>query len=88
MALRILASVVILFAVLFLPFWLYFIMALGAMIYFSFYFEGVVLLLISDLLYGVIEAHYYNVFFISLITSVVFLFTIEFIKKKTNFRKT
>jgi len=70
-----------------MPFWLSTILVLVAMAYFSHYYEGVFLFFISDLLYGVSEARYLNVFFISTIISVVFLIGIEILKKKIRVSK-
>ncbi len=82
MALRILASLLLLMSILFAPFWLSVLLILAAMIYFSFFWEGVTLFLISDLLYGVKEVRYLNIFFISFILSFVVLVVIKLLKKK------
>ena len=65
-----------------MPFWLSVILALASMIYFSFFWEGVILLFLSDLLYGVSEAKFFNIYFVSLIASFLVLVTIELLKKK------
>jgi hypothetical protein len=82
MALRILTSVVLLFSLLFLPFWVSVIVGLIGMSFFSFFWESIVLFLLSDLLYGIREARFLNIFFITLITSFLALVIIEFLKKK------
>jgi hypothetical protein len=82
MAFRILASLILLISILFAPFWLSFILVLSAMIYFSFFWEGVILFFISDLIYGVSEARFLNVYFICLIFSFLALIIIELLKKK------
>ncbi|MEK7081273.1 MAG: hypothetical protein AAB902_02710 [Patescibacteria group bacterium] len=85
MALRILASVLLLFSILFMPFWVSVILALAGMIYFAIFWEVVVLLLLSDLLYGVKEAKFSNVIFISFIVSILVLVLLEFLKRKLKF---
>jgi len=82
MILRILAFLVILFSILFMPFWVSIILALIGMIYFSFFWESIILFLLSDLLYGVREVRFFNEFFISLIFSFLVLLVIEVLKKK------
>ena len=80
--LRIFSFFVLLFSILFLPFWISIILGLAGMIYFSFFWESVVLFFISDLLYGTKEARFLNIFFISLIISFLTLIVIELLKKK------
>lgn len=87
MLLRILASLVLLLSILFMPFWLSVLLALGGMIYFSFFWESVVLFLLSDLLYGAGEARFSNIFFVSLIISFFALIIIELSKKKFRISK-
>jgi len=65
-----------------MPFWLSVILALAGMVYFSFFWESVFLFFISDLLYGVKEARFFNIFFVSLIVSFLTLIIIELLKKK------
>ena len=80
--LRIFAFFILLFSVLFLPFWVSVIIGLAGMIYFSFFWESIFLFFISDLLYGIKEARFLNIFFISLIISFLTLIIIELLKKK------
>jgi hypothetical protein len=86
MALRILASIILLFSILFLPFWMSVIWALAGMVYFSFFWEAVFLFLLSDLLYGVPEPKFFNMVFVSSILTFVCLATLELLKKKLRFR--
>lgn len=85
LALRIFASIILLLSVLFMPFWLSVILALAGMIYFSYFVEGALLLLLSDLLYGVGEARFFNVVFLSFIFAIIALVVIEPLKKKLKF---
>jgi len=82
---RILASVFLLFSILFLPFWVSIILALAGMIYFNIFWEATILFLLSDLLYGMKDAKNSPIIFISFIVSVLFLIIIEIIKKKLKF---
>jgi hypothetical protein len=86
MVLRILASTLLLFTILFMPFWVSFILALGAMMYFSFFIEAIPILLLSDLLYGVKEVKLFNITFIAFIIAIVFLLIVEISKKKLRFK--
>jgi succinate dehydrogenase/fumarate reductase cytochrome b subunit len=70
-----------------MPFWFSVILVLIAMAYFSHYYEGVALFFISDLLYGVSEARYMGIFFIATIISVIFIVSIEILKKKMRVSK-
>jgi hypothetical protein len=65
-----------------MPFWVSIILALGGMAYFSFFWEGILLFFLSELLYGVNEIRFSNIFFISLIIPSITLLIIEFLKKK------
>lgn len=85
MLLRILASIILLFSVLFMPFWLSCVLALLGIIYFSYFVEAVVLFFLTDLLYGARETKFSGIIFISLIVSAVTLVVVEFFKKKLKF---
>jgi len=85
MLIRILASILLLFSVLFMPFWVSVILALIGMVYFSFFWESVALFFLSDLLYGAEEARFFGLVFVSLVSSFVVLISIEFLKKKLRF---
>jgi hypothetical protein len=70
-----------------MPFWVSILLALAGMICFSFFWESVILFLLSDLLYGAGEARFFNIFFVSLIVSFLVLIIIELIKKKVRVSK-
>ena len=82
MTTRIVAVLILLFSVLYMPFWLSMILILGAIAYFSYFIEGVILFLIIDLLYGVIEVKLFNIPFILFIASSSILFLVELLKSK------
>lgn len=79
---RIILSVIILFCILFLPFWVSVVFGLFGVIYFSYFFEVVFLFLLSDLLYGVGEVRYLQVTFVSFAIALGVLLLAEFLKKK------
>ena len=83
--LRILASLLLLWSILFMPFWVSLILALAGIVYFPYFGEAIILFFLSDLLYGIKEARLFNLTFISMILAVVFLIGIEFLKKKLKF---
>jgi len=87
MIFRICLSILLLFSILFLPFWVSIILAISGIIYFSMFFEAVILFFISDLIYGTMEIKLFNIFFFSFILSLVFLLIMEFIKRKLKFYK-
>jgi len=86
MLLRILASIVLLLSVLFLPFWVSVILALASMAYFSFFLEAVFLFLLSDLLYGVKEPKLFNMIFVSFSIALVCFIILELLKKRLRLR--
>jgi len=81
MLFRILASLILLFSILFLPFYLSVILAVAGMVYFSFFLEAVFLLFISDMLYKAKEGNLLYATFISILLILV----IEFLKRKLKF---
>ncbi len=85
MVARIITSVVLFLSILFMPFWLSAIIALGAILYFHIYAEVVVLLFISDMLYGVGENKLFGTYLASTITGAAVLLGIEILKKKLKF---
>ncbi len=84
---RILLSILILISILFLPFWVSVIFALFGIIYFEVFWEAVLLFFISDLLFGVKEARFFNITIVSTIFIVIVLILVEFTKKKLKFYK-
>jgi len=85
MALRILAGVTLVISILFMPFWVTLILTFAGMIYFHIFLEAVFSLLLLDLLYGVPEAKFFGIFFISSIIGVTLLAAVEISKKKLKF---
>ena len=85
MLIRILASVLLLFSILFMPFWVSVILALVGMFYFVIFGEAIILLLLSDLLYGVKENKFFGAIFVSSVIFGTVLIVIEIVKKKMKF---
>ena len=85
MLLRILASLVLLFSILYLPFWVSVILALAGMVYFPLYWEAAALFLLSDALYGVPQARFFGFVFVAFFLSLVILAAAEILKKKLKF---
>jgi len=83
--LRIIACIILLFSILFMPFWTSAILALAAMVYFSFFWEAALLFLLSDFLYGAAENRFLGVVFLSFIIFILLLLLTEFFKKSLNF---
>ena len=83
---RIIALIILLFSVLFLPFWMSVILAILEMIYFSFLIEATILFLFSDLLYGLPETGPFGTVLDSFFMSLLGLIILELLKKKLKFR--
>ena len=82
---RILASIILLLSILFLPFYISVILAVVGIVYFSFFLEAVVLFFISDLLYGAKESNLFYITLISLFISILLIILLEFLKRKLRF---
>ncbi len=85
MVLRILASIILLWSVLFMPFWLTVLLAIAGIIYFHLFFEALGAMLLSDLLFGTHEVKFSGIVFVSFVASIIFLIAAELIKKKLKF---
>jgi len=85
MLIRILASFLLLFSVLFMPFWVSLLLALAGVFYFSIFWEAVALLFLSNLLYGAGDP---SAIFISLLIYTIIFIAIEMLKKKIKFYDT
>ena len=83
--LRIIASIILLFSILFLPFWVSIILALGAIAYFSIFLEAVLIFFISDLMFGIPETRFANYVFVSSTAVFILLIILELLKNKIRF---
>ncbi len=79
---RLLVFFVLLVALIALPFWVLAVLVFLCMLYFKLFIEGVVILLISDLLYGLAEPKFGNMLFISALASALVLALIEYLRTK------
>jgi hypothetical protein len=82
MTLRIIAIIILLFSILFLPFW---VSAIGGILYFPMFLEAVLIFLISDLMFGIPEARFANYVFFSSTIIFVLLIILELLKNKIRF---
>lgn len=87
MTLRILASFLLLFSVLFMPIWVSAILALAGALYFNVFWEASLLFLLSDILFGINKTNGSSLVFTSFFISLIILIIIEILKKKTKFYK-
>lgn len=87
MAFRIFFSILVLFSLLFLPFWISIALTILGITYFDFYFEGVILIFLLDLLYGVKEVRFFNLTLLATIIILIFFLLKEIFKKKFKFYK-
>lgn len=85
MALRFIASIVLLFSILSMPLWVSFVLALLGIIYFSFFIEAIIIFLLLDLLYGIPQLKFFNIVFVSSIITFICLVILELLKKKLRF---
>ena len=82
MAFRIGFIILLLISVLFMPIYVSLFLVLFGIIYFNLFLEGPVLLLVSDLLYGVKEVRFFNFLFVSFFLSLLVLVVVELLKKR------
>lgn len=82
---RVYFAIILLFSVLFGPFWLSAVLALFGIFYFKFFIEGPLLVLISDLLYEVQEVQFLGITTISFIVFLTLFIIIETSKNKFKF---
>lgn len=85
MGIRIGATFLILFSVLFLPFIFTVLFALCAILYFKNYYEAILVLFLSDLIYGASETRYFHMYFVGAIVTTITLFTMEALKTRLKF---
>ncbi len=79
---RILFLILLVFCVFFTPYFIYLPLALFGLIYFKNYWEGLVAVFLSDMIYNTPEAKFYGLVFISTIIFLIIFFVIEIIKQK------
>lgn len=82
---RVGASFLILFSILYFPWYFSVIFALAGMLYFKNFYEGVALIFISDLLYGAGLDRYHHIYFISTIVALLFFFGLQILKTRLKY---
>ena len=82
---RLICILMLLFSVLFLPFYVSVSLVFVGMLYFSFFWEGVVVLFISDLLYATKQARFEDGLYVSLLIAIGMLLILELLKNKLKF---
>ena len=85
MTLRISAFFLLLFSIIFLPFWVSVLIGLSLMAYFPVYVEAVFVFILVDLLYGAPEVKFQGITFVSLIGGALALFIVEILKKRLKY---
>lgn len=85
MVLRISASIILLFSILFMPFWISVILALVGIAYFPFFLEAIFLSLLSDFLYGAKEAGFFNINLVFFAITLICFIVLELLKSKLRF---
>ena len=81
---RIVFTISLLLSALFLPFYFTYLLAFGGIIYFKFFWEGLIIFFISDLLFGARIELFGEITFISTIIYSFILISVELLKKRLN----
>ena len=82
MTLRILAGILLLISIFWLPFWCTIVYALFCLYYFASYYEVFPAFLLVDLVYGTQETRFLGFGLVGLAIAFVFFFGMELLKKK------
>ncbi|OGI68546.1 hypothetical protein A2738_01555 [Candidatus Nomurabacteria bacterium RIFCSPHIGHO2_01_FULL_42_15] len=85
MLLRILASVILLLSMLFMPFWVSVILAFAGMAYFSFFLEAVFIFLVADFLYATPSPSLFDMVYVCFGIALTCFILLETLKKKLRF---
>jgi len=83
---RILANALILFSLLFCPFWLTAILIVAGVFIFPRFYEGIAALFLADLLYGIKEARFYGSTAVLFSLGGLFLIVLMYVKEKVYLR--
>lgn len=87
MKLRVVFSIVLFILVFSSPFWVYFPLGILGIIYFKNFWEGLLLLLISDFYFGVSEKRFDEVSYISFLIAIIVFIISYLVKKKMNLKE-
>lgn len=85
MASRVILVIALIFSVIFEPFWLSAILMLLGIAYFPIFWEGILVFLVGDFLYGVERAELWGITFFMTLLAAVSVAIGEFLKKKLKF---
>lgn len=86
MKLRISMIVILFLAVLFMPYYITLPLILFGMIYFTYYWEGLLILLSMDLLYGIRNETFLGIYLFMFFSGLVAMLIIEIIRKKIRYK--
>jgi len=81
MFLRLTSVILLLVSVIFLPWWLWLVMAAGLMFLLPAFWEAIPILFVSDLIFGVPEGRFFGSVFATLIVGIVIYLLINLFKK-------
>lgn len=84
---RIIFTVTLLLSTLFLPFYFTYLLAFWGIIYFKFFWEGLIIFFISDLLYGAKIQFFTQTTFISTTIYLIIFIVTELAKKRLNIQE-
>lgn len=82
---RVIFTILLLFSMLFLPFWISAILALIGIFYFDFYLEAFVIFLLADLLYSTTQTRFLELSFINALVVSLVIILGEFVKRNSKF---
>lgn len=85
MVVRVIFSLLLIFSVLFMPYWVAAALAFLGIIYFSMYWEAVLIMLFSDLLFGTPIYKLGGMTFVSFLGAFFVLIVTEVIKRRLKF---
>ena len=72
-------------SVLYFPIWISIFIAIVGMFYFPIFWEAVLILFISDLIFGVSESKLFGFKLATILIALILIIPIEFLKKKLKF---
>lgn len=84
MILRIIISLVYIFSISFMPWWLFFAIGIGLVLFLNNYYEFIVAGFLIDILYGK-NVEFLDTFYVFTLTSVSIFLIISFIKKNLRY---
>ncbi len=86
MPMRIACSFILFMVILFAPFWVSLILAVGAMVFFRNFWEAPLLFLLNDILYGIPLTRYNKYMLVSMSLVLVLFLIINLVKNSSRFK--